>query len=269
MIKIILTGHLGFIGGRLKAEFEKRGYNTLCFDSDCDVGDIIAEIKYGTILVHQGAISDTQHKNSSELMLNNYEVSRILFDAAFKNECSVVYASSAASYGQGDCPSNIYGWSKYCAEQYGIALYGNECKNSSFVALRYFNVFGSGESHKRNMSSVAYRAMRDGRMTLFPGKPKRDFVYIKDVIDANLHAITEGGIKTGYYEVGSGTAHSFEEVCSVLGVEYNYCKESEIPKGYQFFTKSSDSKWMPGWSPKYSFEDALLEYRKEYQNNAK
>jgi len=269
MTKVVLTGNLGFIGGRLESELIRRGYDVSCFDGDYKLDDIINEIRYGVTLIHQGAISDTQYEDSSGLMFNNYEVSKILFDAAYDSGCNVVYASSAASYGHSGVPSNIYGWSKYCAEQYGIALYDGYGCDSSFVALRYFNVFGSGESHKKNMSSIAYRAMRDGRMTLFPGKPKRDFIYIKDVIDANLHAINKNDISTGYYDVGSGSSHSFEEVCNILGVEYDYCHESVIPEGYQFITKSSKDKWMPGWNPKYSLRTALLEYKKEFQKNGK
>jgi ADP-L-glycero-D-manno-heptose 6-epimerase len=248
-------------------EFKRRGYDILCFDSDCDISDITNEIKYGVTLVHQGAISDTQHGDNSELMMNNYEKSKILFDASYDNGCNVVYASSAASYGQNGSPSNIYGWSKYCAEQYGIALFGDGGESPSFIALRYFNVFGSGESHKGNMSSIAYRAMKNGVMSLFPGKPKRDFVYIKDVVDANFHAIKCEKVNTGYYEVGSGEAHSFEEVCETLGVEFDYLSESAVPDGYQFFTRSSRDRWMPEWSPKYGLKDALMEYKKEFLHN--
>jgi nucleoside-diphosphate-sugar epimerase len=149
-----------------------------------------------------------------------------------------------------DLPSNLYGWSKYTAEQYVISNGG--------VALRYFNVYGPGEEHKGKMASMAYQMFKAGEAKLFPGEPKRDFIYVDDVILANLHALVHYGTFSGKkYDVGLGTAHSFEYIANELGVPYSYYETSAIPNGYQFYTCSNPRYWMPGWSPQYSLKTAL------------
>ena len=264
--KIILTGNEGFIGKNLEKELIHCGYDVICFEKGSTIDEISSEMEKHSIVVHQGAITDTLHKDNIEMMKNNYEFSKLLFDSSIRHDQKVVYASSAASYGTDGCPSNIYGWSKYCAEQYGLTLYKrttNSVFGCSFISLRYFNVFGPGEEHKGRMSSIAYQVMKKGKAQLFPKEPKRDFIYIKDVVSANIHAIESEPykIKTGYYDVGSGVASTFEEVCEHLDIPYTYTSESEIPKGYQFFTQASKGKWLPGWKPKYNLKTALKEYK--------
>ena len=261
---IILTGNEGFIGKNIEKRLIQSGYNVICFEKDSTPHEISKVMTANSVLVHQGAITDTLYEDDIEMMKNNYEFSRELFDYSINKGIKVVYASSAASYGTDGYPINIYGWSKYCAEQYGIALYKRaEKTRKQFIALRYFNVFGSGEEDKGRMSSVAYQAMKKGKMKLFPKEPRRDFVYVQDIVNANIHAIESQPheIRTGYYDVGSGEASTFEEVCKHLDIPYTYTSESEIPKGYQFFTKSSEDKWMPNWKPKYNLETALKEYK--------
>ena len=274
-MKILLTGNEGFIGKNLETELTSQGHDVIGFEKDCTISDIVEEMHSNPVVVHQGAITDTLYPDNIEMMVNNYEFSKRLFDEAFSRNIKVVYASSAACYGISDegTPANIYGWSKYCAEQYGLALYkpqtilspfSNVNSKAQFIALRYYNVFGMGEEHKGRMSSIAYQAMVKGSMTLFPGQPRRDFVYVKDVVRANLHAITNNYIKTGYYDVGSGVASTFEDVCDNLEVPYTHTSEDNIPEGYQFFTKSSEEKWLPGWEPKYDLKTALKEYKESY-----
>ncbi len=102
---------------------------------------------------------------------------------------------------------------------------------------------------------------------LFPNKPQRDFVYIEDVIDANLHALENyDNLQFFYYEVGSGEARTFEDVLDILKIDYTYLEESDIPVGYQFYTKSDTTRWMEGWTPKYKLENGLQEYIAYEQN---
>jgi ADP-L-glycero-D-manno-heptose 6-epimerase len=172
----------------------------------------------------------------------------------------MIYSSSAANYGiNGDYPSNLYGWSKYAGEQYVL--------QNSGIALRYFNVYGPGEEHKGRMSSVAfqmYQKQKSGeKIYLFPRRPKRDFVYIKDVISANLYAAEHFDQLLGnYYEVGSGKAEAFESVLDELQIPYEYTPESSIPKGYQFFTQSQPISWMKGWKPEFDLQRGLKDYKK-------
>ena len=98
-------------------------------------------------------------------------------------------------------------------------------KISKFYALRYFNVYGPGEENKGNMASVAFQAHRMGKFDLFPGNPKRDFVYVKDVVSATIYPIFND-ILSGVYEVGSGEARTFEDVLNIMGVKYKYRDDS-------------------------------------------
>jgi nucleoside-diphosphate-sugar epimerase len=163
----------------------------------------------------------------------------------------MIYSSSAASYGtNGQYPSNLYGWSKYVAEQYVISNGG--------VALRYFNVYGPGEEHKGNMASMAYQMFKAGEVKLFPGEPQRDFIYVDDVVLANLHALAHYDVLSGKkYDVGLGEAHTFEYIANVLEIPYTYHDSSAIPEGYQFYTCSNPRNWMPGWAPEYSIKTTL------------
>ena len=110
--------------------------------------------------------------------------SKVLVDHAYNLNKKIIYSSSAANEGSGNgIPNNIYGWSKLLAENYGIA------KGGDFIALRYFNVYGPGEEHKGKMASMAYQAYKKGEVYLFPGGPTRDFIYIEDVVKANITAV--------------------------------------------------------------------------------
>ena len=151
-------------------------------------------------------------------------------------------------------PSNIYGWSKYLTENYGMA------KVSNFVALRYFNVYGPGEEHKDKMASVAYQAWEKGKFKLFPTEPVRDFVYIDDVVDATLYAVFND-IKKDVYEVGTSESRSFEDMLNLMNIQYEYRDVIDIPKGYQFLTQADKNKFMKGWKPKYSLEEGIKKYK--------
>ena len=133
------------------------------------------------------------------------------------------------------------------------------------IALRYFNVYGPGEHNKGRMASVAYQMDQKFKsgdsINLFPGKPTRDFVYVKDVVSANVHALEDySSLRGNYYEVGSGESRPFEDVLGSLGIPFTYHPEESIPEGYQFFTMSDSTKWMPGWSPKWNLERGLSDY---------
>jgi len=202
-------------------------------------------------VLHVGACSNTLETDVNYIMKVNFESTKILTDWCKANNKRMIYSSSAASYGtNGEHPSNLYGWSKYVAEQYVISNGG--------IALRYFNVYGPGEEHKGNMASMAYQMMKAGHAKLFPGKPKRDFIYVDDVAIANLHAFAHYNVLSGKkYDVGLGEAHSFEYIADALEIPYTYHDPSAIPEGYQFHTCSNPRNWMPGWAPEYSIKTTL------------
>lgn len=269
-MRIIVTGSEGFIAKNLIKELIP--YNELMFINEniFDNSDWVSETKKRLkffdpqIIFHVGACSDTLETDVNYMMTRNYEFTKILSDYSAKGcSCKLIYSSSAANYGvNNEYPSNLYGWSKYVAEQYIIQNGG--------IALRYFNVYGPYEEHKGKMASVAYQMFqkhkRGEEIKLFPNKPKRDFVYVKDVVSANLYAAFNFDKHSGmWYDVGCGQARTFEDVLNILDIGFTYADESEIPVGYQFFTRSDSKKWMDNWSPKYQLEDGLKEYM-EYLN---
>ena len=170
----------------------------------------------------------------------------------------MIFSSSAANYGMnGKYPSNLYGWSKYVAEDY--------VPKSGGIALIYFNVYGPGEENKGAMSSFLYQAYvnrnHGEKVLLFPGGPTRDFIYIKDVVGANLYAMENFlDLAGAYYDVATGFSRLFEDVLNLAGIEFAYSDESKIPAGYQFYTCGNTKKWMSGWEPHYSLEEGVADY---------
>lgn len=265
MDKIIITGAKGFIGSSLKrkfiSDFEVIEINEDIFKTPNWKEEVSKNFWLDIKGVfHVGACANTLEQDVNYIMLVNYEFTKHLTSLCKTKGIPLVYSSSAANYGEnGSYPSNLYGWSKYTAEDYVVSNGG--------IALRYFNVYGPGEENKGQMASVAYQMMRkieEGKTSdvkLFPKKPKRDFVYIKDVVSANLHAFQNFNSLSGkYYEVGSGEARLFEDVLKNLNIPFTYHDPSEIPNGYQFYTCSLKSKWMKGWSPEWNLERGLKDY---------
>jgi len=265
MERIVITGTKGFIGGNLLSKLIDTHsiyeINEDIFNSSEwieDLNNTLSEINPTTIY-HIGACANTLESDVNYMMTRNYEFTKIISDYCFIKNIKLIYSSSAANYGvNGIYPSNLYGWSKYIAENYVI-------KNGG-IALRYFNVYGYGENNKGNMASVAYQMLiknsKNEEIKLFPLKPRRDFVYIEDVIDANIFANNNYSKLNGnYYEVSSGETRFFEDIMDILDLKYTYLEESVIPNGYQFETKSDKNKWMPNWHPSYNLENGLNDYK--------
>lgn len=263
-MKILITGTNGFIGKNLFSEL-KDNNDILEINEDIfHIENWYNELYYKLntfcpeVVFHVGACSDTLETDVNYMMTRNYEFTRILSDYCHDFNCKMIYSSSAANYGTNELyPSNLYGWSKYVAEQYVI-------KNGG-IGLRYFNVYGPLEDHKGKMASVAYQMLekqKEGQeIKIFPLKPSRDFVYVKDVVHANLFASEWYEDYVGkWYEVGSGENRTFEDVLDILSIPYTYHKEEDIPKGYQFYTKSDKTKWMYGWQSEYGLERGLRDY---------
>lgn len=208
---------------------------------DCDIVDFVDKHDFieriqaghydGTVdaILHQGACSDTMETDGRYMMENNYRYSQILLDWSLEQDVQFLYASSAATYGGGSVfreergcegPLNIYGYSKFLFDQIVRQRLAQGC--SQVVGFRYFNVYGPQESHKGRMASVAfhhynqYRA--EGKVKLFEGthgygdgEQRRDFVYVDDVVKANLWFLDRPE-KSGIFNLGSGRAQTFNDV---------------------------------------------------------
>lgn len=182
-------------------------------------------------IYHQGACSDTMEADGRFIMQTNYEYSKALFHYSAENSIPFIYASSASVYGGGEVfkedPNhesalNAYAYSKLLFDRY--VRKNREIAKSQVVGLRYFNVYGAGEEHKGRMASVAYHFFNQyhdqGYVNLFSGsggyadgEQLRDFVWVKDVVNVNLHFLEHPEV-SGIFNVGSGRAQSFNDVAT-------------------------------------------------------
>jgi ADP-L-glycero-D-manno-heptose 6-epimerase len=188
----------------------------------------------GTIF-HLGACTSTTCSDAPYLIRNNYEFTRRLAEWALAGKRRFVYASSAATYGDGAAgmndgyddlhllrPLNMYGYSKYLFDLHAKAQRWFD----RIVGLKYFNIFGPGEDHKGDMRSMVHKACgqirESGRIQLFKsrhldyenGKQLRDFMYVKDAVDATLHLA--GTRESGLFNVGSGRATTWIELVTPI-----------------------------------------------------
>src|SRR5215203_2883755 len=223
-MRILITGGAGFIGSNLARRFEADGHQTVVIDdfssasfknlidyrgdvrtldvSDPSEIDALDDLGPFEVISHQASITDTTVLDQRKMMHNNVEGFRNLLDLAKEWGSRVVWASSAATYGRGPAPMtesqppaplNVYGYSKLAMEHLA-RQYAPKLKHP-IVGLRYFNVYGAGEQHKGKFASMIHqlaKQMRTGkRPRIFtPGEQKRDFVYVDDVVQANLKALT-------------------------------------------------------------------------------
>lgn len=212
-------------------------------------------------IFHQGACTDTTESDEQFLMDNNFAFSRELLNYALVRKIPLVYASSAAVYGssaafaehpKNERPLNLYGLSKLAFDNHVRTVL--DSAESTLVGFRYFNVYGPRESHKGRMSSMAHQICRQiaehGRVKLFEGtdgyasgEQRRDFIFVGDVVEANLKFAAGRPIK-GIFNLGTGVSRSFNDVAhsviKLLGkgkIEYVPFPSSLIGK-YQSFTEA-------------------------------
>ncbi|TYB31303.1 MAG: ADP-glyceromanno-heptose 6-epimerase [Candidatus Mcinerneyibacterium aminivorans] len=281
---IIVTGGAGFIGSNIIKGLNERGYedilivddlkdgnksrnmNALKFSDFIDKNDFINSLEYFRnsdidAFFHQGACTDTMENDGRYMLKNNYEYSKDLLHFAMEGKIPFIYASSASVYGQGEKgfeekrenenPLNVYAFSKFLFDQY-VRKYLKEAK-SQIVGLRYFNVYGQQENHKKRMSSPVlkfYNQLKENKKAkVFEGSEDflRDFVYVDDVVDVNLF-FYKNSEKNGIFNCGTGQPKSFIKVAKKLIDLLSYGEIENIPfpeklKGkYQDFTKAELTK---------------------------
>lgn len=289
---IVLTGGAGFIGSCFLWKLNKEGIgDVIVVDNISDTEkwknlsgkhylDYIQKDEFIRLLenddlpvpqyiIHMGACSSTLVTDSAYLISNNYEYSKKLAQWAFSHKVPFLYASSAATYGDGQFgyddsnentlrlkPLNMYGQSKQLFDLW-ILNNGHEGKATG---LKFFNVFGPNEYHKGEMRSVICKnfpeIMKGNSMRLFKsnnsdyrdGAQKRDFIYVKDAVEVMYYFFTHPD-KTGIFNLGSGTARTWNDLAramfSSLGktpqIEYIDMPEM-IREKYQYFTEAKMNK---------------------------
>jgi ADP-L-glycero-D-manno-heptose 6-epimerase len=236
-------------------------------------------------IFHEASITDTTVHDQLLQTHDNVEGFRRLLEFARPHHTPVVYASSAATYGIGaagamredqePAPANVYAFSKVQLDNLA-RQYARQNPSWKIVGLRYFNVYGPRESHKKAAASMIYQLylqMKAGkRPRVFKhGEQKRDFVYVKDVVRMTIAALNAP--KSGVYNCGSGVAFSFNEVIAALNQSLGTSLEPEyFENPYSFYQPHTeadmtlarnDLKYQPDFPPAQGIADyiSLLEGR--------
>jgi ADP-L-glycero-D-manno-heptose 6-epimerase len=301
---IIVTGAAGFIGRNVVAELNARGEDELILVDELGTDEKwknLVGLKYEDIIspedflglleqhanadaravIHLGACSATTEKDADYLLRNNYQYTRVLCNWAQEHGARFVYASSAATYGNGSQgyddsdastptlrPLNMYGYSKLIFDLWALkhGLFGRSDNDGSgdgnIVGLKYFNVYGPYENHKGDMRSVVVKSFEQiretGEVKLFKsyrpqykdGEQMRDFIYVKDAVDVTLHfAMQAADAPGGLFNCGTGKARTWLDltraVFAAMGREPKI-KFIEMPKElqgkYQYFTEAKTEK---------------------------
>jgi ADP-L-glycero-D-manno-heptose 6-epimerase len=314
--RVLVTGGAGFIGSALVWALNRRGCENIVvcdilgtnekwrnltplrFADYVEAADLLPRLQSGALgkfdlVLHMGACSATTEKDATYLIKNNYEFTRDLATWSLANKIRFVYASSAATYGDGSAgmednetaldtlrPLNIYGYSKHLIDLHA--------KRAGFlnkiVGLKYFNVFGPNEDHKGDMRSLVHKSFAQvqskGVIQLFKsyrkeykeGEQKRDFLYIKDCVAMTLH-LAATPKATGLFNIGSGGARSWIDLANAVFMALKKkpsIKFIEMPETirdkYQYFTQADISRLRAtGYKEEIaSLENAVEDYVQNY-----
>lgn len=317
---LIVTGAAGFIGRNVVAELNRRGLDNLILVDELGkedkwknlVGlqfeDLISPEEFLGLLeggafaeasacIHLGACSATTERDADYLLRNNTQYTRVLCNWALSNGVRFVYASSAATYGDGSQgyddaeavtptlkPLNMYGYSKHLFDLWALkhGLFDQGGEAPSIVGLKYFNVYGPYEDHKGDMRSVvskSYEQIRaTGKVQLFKsyrpecrdGEQRRDFIYVDDAVDVTLHfALQDPEAPGGLFNCGTGTARTWVDLVTPVframgqAPQIEFIDMPEVLRGkYQYFTEAEvDKLRAAGYTkPFTSVEDGVQAY---------
>ena len=313
---IIVTGAAGFIGSCMVSYLMQSQYSSIIAVDDftdesksenfihkegvlrIDRKEVFSYIKTNAkdlvSIIHLGARTDTVDPDPTIFLELNINYSKQIFDLCASYKIPLIYASSAATYGDGAFgfddrmnditvlnPLNEYGRSKQIFDEW---ILEREVKPPYWVGLKFFNVYGPNEYHKGRMASVIFHAYNQiqetGRMKLFgshredfaDGMQLRDFIYVKDVCETIMRLLAQD-IDSGIYNLGTGKARSFLDlvngVFKALDLKSNIDFidiPADIRDNYQYFTEANMTK-LSGQIPDLDFsslEDGVSEYVKDY-----
>ena len=250
------------------------------------------------LVVHMGAVSSTTEPDADKIIHSNFTLSRDLFRWCADHQRRFIYASSAATYGDstdfrdrddlewlaGLRPLNTYGWSKALFDLFAARQAARDYAPPQWVGLKFFNVYGPNEEHKHSMKSVAsqiWPKVRDGHsVQLFKsyregipdGGQTRDFVYVRDVADV-IGWLAKNEQVNGIYNLGSGTARTFEDLARAVfaaagrepEIEYTPMPPA-IRDKYQYFTQADMERLQAaGYNqPMTTLEDGVSDYVQHY-----
>ena len=314
----LITGGAGFIGSNIVNYLVDRGEEVVSVDWHNKINNkyfnnlnfkIIDPLNLRSFLktnknkisvvIHLGAITSTTEKNLNLIIDNNIRLSLMLYEWCIKQDKRLLYASSAATYGNGEngfydisddeylsqlIPLNLYGWSKHVIDRFIWNDSKKKNRPPQCVGLKFFNVYGPNEFHKKNMKSIILKIFEkirnDKVIKLFKshnpefkdGEQIRDFIYVKDVIKVVNWFLGKPKI-SGLFNVGSAIPQSFNYLAKCV---YRNCNMSEkieyidtpkkIRKQYQYFTKASLQKLRKVGYDKnfFSLRDGINDYLQNY-----
>ena len=312
---IIVTGGAGFIGSCVVRTLNEAGINDIIIVDNINTTDKWLNIrnkmyiKYVhkseflnelstyegvTAIIHMGAQSATTEKDFDYLWNNNFEYTKSLWNYCAEKQISFIYASSAATYGDGEegfddacdidrlMPLNKYGYSKQIFDMW--VKYQSQNSPKQHVGLKFFNVYGPNEYCKGNMASMVFHGYKQikesGEIRLFKscnpeykdGEQLRDFIYVKDICNVIMWLLEHPEV-SGLYNVGTGCAHSFRELAEAtfeaLGLEPNivYIDMPEhLRAKYQYYTKAEMNKLKrQGYNREFfNVREGVKDYVSEY-----
>ena len=313
---ILVTGAAGFIGSNIVSSLNKRGYhniiicdwldhiskknnlNKLIYDNIISPENIFKYLNKNNnieLVIHMGANSSTTETNFRLIYNINTRFSRNLWKWCTKNKVRFIYASSAATYGDGSKgfddsenkiyePLNIYGLSKYLFDRYAIKQAKKYLCPPQWVGLKFFNVYGPNEYHKGSMQSVVKHSLdqynKTGIVKLFKshndkfknGQQTRDFIYVDDCISL-INWFLENKNISGIFNCGTGVERSFEDLVTAMFKAINVTpkiKYIEMPENikhqYQYYTRANMTKVMDkGYKIKaLTLEEGVYDYVTNY-----
>ena len=313
---ILITGGAGFIGSNLAFYFQSNhpdakivvldsfrsgetlsngnlksfghfknllGFNGEIISGDINDKDLLLrlEVNYKfDYIFHEAAISDTTALEQDLMIKTNVNAYKDLLDLAVSHNANMIYASSAATYGNAEspqrvgreAPNNVYGFSKLSMDN--LSREYMKKTNIKIVGLRYFNVYGAHEYFKNTTASMVlqfgHQILSGKNPRLFENSDKilRDFIYIGDIIQANVKAMQPK--ESGVYNVGTGKARSFQDIVDILQKELGTTLPCEyVPNpfigSYQFHTEAdiTTTKEALGYEPTFELEDGIKAYVSE------
>lgn len=304
MESALITGGAGFIGSNLALELEKRypdiritiiddfrsgefsnlvGFRGDLVAQDLTSLDLLNRFRPDEfrVVFHLASITDTTVTDARQMIWTNVEGFRRVAEFARPSGTPLIYASSAAVYGvchagrmqenQAARPANVYAFSKALLENVA-RRYADTSRGCRIVGLRYFNVYGSGEAHKGAAASMIYQLAEQIRAGKRPrifkyGEQQRDFVHVKDVVEATLLAADAG--HSGVYNVGSGRPTSFNEIIALLnkalGTDHDPDYFDNPHPFYQPHTEADVTRAYAelGYAPRYPIDRGIAEYVKQ------
>ena len=303
--KYLVTGGAGFIGSNLAFELINQGHEVTIVDDFSSgnfknlvgfPGDVIAADVFECIPVdahfdaifHQAAVTDTDIHDQKFMMEMNVEAFKNVLEYAIEAGIKrVIYASSAATYGNSDCPmhitqtpkpENVYGFSKAIMDNVA-RCYAESNRDMVIVGLRYFNVYGPGEYYKGKTASMIYQLYNQMARGQNPkvfkmGEQERDFIYIKDIIKANLCALNNAK-ESCVLNAGTGISRNFNDIIKCLNNELGKNLITEyIDNPYSFYQMRTQADIREttekiGYAPDYTLEKGIADYVKVLNARAK